>query len=201
MRSIFEPFVIHLEPAEQSRYRDTAWNDARTILRHWFIVAAVAVVTLAASIVATVESHLSVVMKVVLAALGAGVGTVMILGPVVFVAMLLVAPHRQRNQARDELARLAIVSDSLDQEFSEWLLELRAGLPDHGLRMIPSLFASAEVRAASEQREDALAQLQVMVGAQGRSCSLVHPCPCGCEHLLARVQDRLVGLRQAPPRQ
>ena len=48
MRKMLKPFSVQLPPADQVRYRDTAASDTRAILRHWTIVAVVAVVTLAA---------------------------------------------------------------------------------------------------------------------------------------------------------
>jgi hypothetical protein len=100
-------FAVELEPATHPRYRDTAWSDTRAIIRHRAIVVAVAVVTLAASIAGALDSTLSVPLKVMLAALGAGVGSFVILVPLVYCASLAAAPHRQRNEARRRTWQLA----------------------------------------------------------------------------------------------
>jgi hypothetical protein len=106
LRSTLRPFAIPLPPASQDHYRSTAWSDAGTVMRHWKVAVSVAIVTLGASLAAAIPSKLSVFLKVLFAGLGAGVGTFIVLGPIMFVAMLIAAPHRQRNYARTELARL-----------------------------------------------------------------------------------------------
>ncbi len=99
-------FAVKFEPAHHERYRETALSDTKAILKHWALVGVVALVTLGASIIAAIESNLTTFAKVLLAALGAGVGSLLILGPVVYFASLAAAPHRQRNHARAEVRSL-----------------------------------------------------------------------------------------------
>jgi hypothetical protein len=63
-----------LPPADQPRYRDTAWADTRAVLGHRAVVILVAVVALAGTEASAFLSanELSVAEKIVLAALGAG---------------------------------------------------------------------------------------------------------------------------------
>ena len=107
LRSLVQWFAVELGPATQMRYRDTALSDTRAVLQNRAAVAVVASMTVAASIAASVTSDLPVVAKVILAAVGAGIGTVVILGPIVFLATLAAAPHRQRNEARSRAQQSA----------------------------------------------------------------------------------------------
>ena len=101
LRSLVQWFAVELGPATQMRYRDTALSDTRAVLQNRAAVAVVASMTVAASIAASVTSDLPVVAKVILAAVGAGIGTVVILGPIVFLATLAAAPHRQLRASTD----------------------------------------------------------------------------------------------------
>ena len=166
MRKAVQWFVVKLPPADQPNYRETALSDTRAILRHWVIVVVISVLTLAASIIAAVGSDFSAFEKVVLAAVGAGVGTLIFLGPVVYLGTLIAAPHRQRNQARIQLHELRSDSPALAEEFSNWVLAKRASLPTHGMRLVPSLFDSSGARSAYEQRQDELDRLQARARAE-----------------------------------
>ena len=153
MRKALKPFAVELSPADQARYRDTAASDTRAILRHWTIVAVVAVLTLAASIIGAIDSHLSTFLKVVLAAAGAGVGTFIILGPLVYLASLAVAPHRQRKHLRAEGERLiakAVTGADHEKTKEQFASAIRAGqalggLPIEGAPLVADWMARTEV--------------------------------------------------------
>ena len=106
--------------------------------------------TLVASIIAAVESNLSTFDKVLLAAVGAGVGTLVVLGPIVYVASLLAAPHRQRNHARAEGARLSGLLADVEREATEAHVSL-----------------SIDGAIIGERDHDAVVQLNVRVTNEG----------------------------------
>lgn len=162
MRKPAHWFAVELPPADQAHYRETAFSDTRAILRHWTIVAVVATLTLAASIIAAVGSHFSVFEKIVLAAVGAGVGALIVLGPIVYLATLATAPHRQRNRARAELRGLRTDPAAFATVYSGWFDAKRAALPRAGWRQVVGVFPSpgvsadthAQARQAAERRDD-----------------------------------------------
>ena len=87
---------------------------------------------------------------------------------VIFTGARVTAPRRQRDEARDQLRRLTAPIDvpALAQEFSDWIKAKRAAIPDYGLRIIPSVWDSAEVQSSYEKRSDQLAQLQAQALAE-----------------------------------
>lgn len=93
---------VALEPAVQSRYRDTALADARSIMRHTALV-----VVLDALIVAASELAAFVTWgdtgKAILAFLASGVGGLIGIYILTLLGALGAAPHRQRKQARQDL--------------------------------------------------------------------------------------------------
>lgn len=152
---IVRKFAVSLEPADQPHYRDTALSDTTAILKHWAVVALVAAVTLVASIIAVVESELDLFLKVVLAAIGAGVGALIVLGPVVFLATLTVAPHRQRNQARAEVERLRGSRSMLVHEFDRFLAWARTARPrDRGSIVMFAEVGSPEQLANQQSMQE-----------------------------------------------
>lgn len=102
LRTVAEGLSIKVEPATQVRYRDTALCDTRAILRSRPLVTIVAAAAVAASILVALTTELPVFLKALLAAVAAGAGALVVLFPVVFLATLAVAPHRQRNEARSQ---------------------------------------------------------------------------------------------------
>jgi hypothetical protein len=127
-----ERFAVVLAPASQPRYRDTALADTKAVLKHRMIVATGSLVALAGGIVTAVESELSIGVKIGIVVVGSSVGAAALLGPVVLCGALVCAPYRQRNQARQELAALALVRsrpDAFTSELADWLLAKKAALP------------------------------------------------------------------------
>jgi hypothetical protein len=95
-------FAVHLDPATPERYWTTVWRDFRTARRSRLLLVLVGGVTLAAAIagpLAAESSSLSIGVKIVLYALGGGVGAVIVVGVVVFAGTLFLTPFRQRNEA------------------------------------------------------------------------------------------------------
>ncbi len=129
LRRLLGLFAVRLEPASQPRYRDTALSDTKAIFKHWATVGAVATMTLAAAIVLVLESKLSLLLKVILTAVGAGVGGLVILGPLIFCASLAVAPHRQRNEARREVQRLEEPDATLFDDYDAFIVAAKAQKP------------------------------------------------------------------------
>ena len=69
----------------------------------------------------------------------------------------LAAFPRQRNEARDELRQLTQPTDiaDLSQKFSDWVGAKRAGLPEHGHRLIPGIQdVGSEAWLNYEKRQD-----------------------------------------------
>jgi hypothetical protein len=81
----------------------------------------------------------------------------------------LAAFPRQRNDARDEIKRLTEPADvaELSHEFSDWVAAKRAGLPQHGLRMIQQIHdAGSEVWLNHERRQDEIGSLHAQARAE-----------------------------------
>lgn len=166
---------FELAAAAQPRYRDTALADTKTIFKHRAILAGVTVLTLAASIIAPIGTHLSIAEKVLLAIVGTGVGTVVVLGPLVFLAGLALAPHRQRNEARTQLVRLTAAEDDpqvLLEEFSTWLLAKKAATPAPGggwqpLFPLPGMSTDTHARIAQDHANQRLAAADRLAQVRG----------------------------------
>lgn len=75
--------AVELQDADQQRYRDTAWADTKAILGDRLVVVLIALVALAGTEASAFLSsnELTTFEKVVLAALAAGVGALVILWP------------------------------------------------------------------------------------------------------------------------
>jgi hypothetical protein len=74
----------------------------------------------------------------------------------------LAAVPRQRNEARDELRQLTQPTDiaQLSEKFSDWVAAKRAGLPQHGLRVVPGVRdVGSEVWLNYEKRQDEIDRL------------------------------------------
>lgn len=178
---VLSKFVLDLKPATQARYRDTAQQDARTILRHTAIVSAVGLVTLAASITLAVASELSLFPKVLLAALGAGVGALIFLVPVVYLASLALAPHRQRREARKQ------IRETQD--------ELASAAREAGARETALRDQLARAATEAEARESALREEIKRVGHVTADIAHLHGCPRDPARLESFAQTREDGIR------
>jgi hypothetical protein len=93
------PLKVELPDADQSRYRDTALADTKAILGDRLVVVLVALIALAGTEASAFLSsnELSTFERVVLAALAAGVGALVVLFPLIYLGALVAAPHRQRK--------------------------------------------------------------------------------------------------------
>jgi hypothetical protein len=100
--------AVPLPPADQARYRETAWADTKAILGHRSVVILVAVVALAGTEASTFLSatELGVFEKIVIAALAAGVGVLIVLVPILYLGALAAAPHRQQQFRTKQLDAL-----------------------------------------------------------------------------------------------
>ena len=81
----------------------------------------------------------------------------------------LAAFPRQRNEARDELRRLTQPTDiaQLSEKFSDWVAAKRAGLPQHGLRVVPGIHdVDSEVWLNYEKRQDEIDRLHAKARAE-----------------------------------
>ncbi len=158
--------AVGWKPVSRERYRATAWRDTRTFLRCWVGVGAVAAMTVSASVAAVFAADASPAVKVLLAALGAGAGF-LILGGAVFLASLFAAPYRQRNEAwkqvdkrQDRLAKATSEAESRETALREEVKRVSHVTADidhrHGCPRAP-----ARLESYAKTREDGI---PVMVG-------------------------------------
>jgi hypothetical protein len=146
--------AVKLPDADQRRYRETALADTKAILGHRFVVVLIALVALAGTEASAFLSsnELSTFEKLLLAGLAAGVGVLLILGPIVYAGSLVAAPHRQRKQARAELAKLTGAAASLAVEYSDWIAAKKAALPQQNFHRRVMRHLQATVRMSREDR-------------------------------------------------
>jgi hypothetical protein len=136
-------FHVELPPADQTRYRGTAGADTKAIIGHRSVVIIVGLVALAGTEASTFLSanELSTVEKIVLAALAAGVGAVIIILPLVYLGALVAAPHRQQRFKTRRVAELEQANASLgehERTEAQFAAALRAAelLPNAGLEAL-----------------------------------------------------------------
>lgn len=179
MRARFRRFVVvpilwWAKDAEQSDPREqTAWGygKARSIAaakdgRAFGLVATVTTCAMPTG-VGFATTHLPLGAQTVLIVLAAAVGYLLV--PTAWaVCNTLLAPYRQRDEARAQLRELRSDSPTLAKEFSDWVTAKRAALPQFGMRQQAGLFAwggmsddtNAQIRRDNEQRRDEIARVQ-----------------------------------------
>ena len=110
---------------------------------------------------AVLASSLPLVTQVAVAIGAALVGFMAAVGALLAIEWLAAFP-RQRNEARDELRQLRQPTDiaELSETFSAWVAAKRAGLPQHGFRVVPDIHdVGSEVWLNYEKRQDEIDRL------------------------------------------
>jgi hypothetical protein len=160
------------EAEESDAHEQTAWGYGkdRSIAAakdgRAFGLAATVTTCAMPTVVGFATTHLPLEAQIALIVLAAAVGYVLV--PVAWaVGNTLVAPYRQRDEARAQLRELRSDSPKLAREFSDWVTAKRAVLPQFGMRQQADLFAwggmsedtNARIRRDNEQRRDEIARV------------------------------------------
>jgi hypothetical protein len=143
--------------AQRARVETSAWA-SRPIRFGLLTTCAVAGAGVLGAVLA---SALPLAAQVAVAIGAAFVGFVTAVGALFAIEWLAAFP-RQRNEARDELRRLTQPTDiaQLSEKFSDWVAAKRAGLPQHGLRVVPGIHdVDSEVWLNYEKRQDEIDRL------------------------------------------
>jgi hypothetical protein len=106
-RAVDRHTSVRLESASDPSALRVALADARAVARHWPCLLTVGLLTLCASIVTAEDQTLNGPAKVILVIFGAGTGSAVFVGLIVFAGALLRAPYRQRDYLRGSSGRSA----------------------------------------------------------------------------------------------
>ena len=143
--------------AQRARVDTSAW--AAQPIRFGLLTACA--VAGAGALGAVLASPLQLAEQVAVAIGAGGVGFLTAVCALFAIEWLAAFP-RQRNEARSELKRLTQPTDvaDLSQLFSDWVAAKRAGLPQHGLRMMPEIHhLGSEAWLNYEKRQDEIDRL------------------------------------------
>ena len=143
--------------AQRARVDTSAWA-SRPIRFGLLTTCAVAAAGVLGAVLA---SSLPLAAQVAVAIGAVLVGFVAAVGALFAIEWLAAFPS-QRNEARDELRQLRQPTDiaELSEKFSAWVAAKRAGLPQHGLRVVPDIHdVGSEVWLNYENRQDEIDRL------------------------------------------